>query len=56
MNIKPTIVAASVEPQPEMSEPTRSIVRCCELRKRKAAETQLIILRLRSQAGSTTVR
>ena len=56
MNAKPTSGTPSVDPQTEMADPTRSILKCVELRKRKAAETQLIIIRLRSQVGSTTQR
>jgi len=56
MNAK-TIATGQValEPTLEMS-PTKYILRCVEQRKRKAAETQLIIIRLRSQAGVTTPR
>jgi hypothetical protein len=52
MNAKPTTSTPPADQQTEMSEPTRSIIRCCELRKKKAAETQLIILRLRNQAST----
>jgi hypothetical protein len=56
MNAKPIIYDPATVQNPEMSDPTRYILRCVELRKRKAAETQLIIIRLRSQVGSTTQR
>jgi len=56
MNAKPTSGVPSVDPQTEMADPTRSILKCVELRKRKAAETQLIIVRLRALAGSTAQR
>jgi hypothetical protein len=56
MNAKPTTHDSSVGQNPEMSVPTKYILRCVELRKRKAAETQLIIVRLRAQAGSLTHR
>lgn len=57
MNAKPnTSDAVSSENPADIAVPTKYILRCVELRKRKAAETQLIIIRLRSQAGSTTHR
>jgi hypothetical protein len=56
MNAKPTTAAPPAEQQTELADPTRSILKCVELRKRKAAETQLIIVRLRAQVGSTTHR
>lgn len=55
MNAKPSTSEPSVTGQPtEMSDPTKYILRCVELRKRKAAETQLLTIRLRQ--GSTTPR
>jgi hypothetical protein len=56
MNAKTTTSVPATGENPEMSDSTRYILRCVELRKRKAAETQLIIIRLRTQAGSTTQR
>jgi hypothetical protein len=56
MNAKSTTAVPPAEQQTELADPTRSILKCVELRKRKAAETQLIIVRLRAQVGSTTHR
>jgi hypothetical protein len=56
MNAKPTTGAPSADQQTEMADPTRSILKCVELRKRKAAETQLIIVRLRAIADGTARR
>ena len=54
MNAKPThSEPAGGQPQ-EMSTPTKYILRCVELRKKKAAETQLLTIRLRQ--GSTAER
>jgi hypothetical protein len=55
MNSKPTENPAVGQPV-EMSDPTRYILRCVELRKRKAAENKLLTTRLRTQAGATTQR
>lgn len=56
MNAKTSTVVALADQQNDMADPTRSILKCVELRKRKAAETQLIIVRLRAQVGSTAQR
>lgn len=56
MNAKSMTGTPPADQQTEMADPTRSILKCVELRKRKAAETQLIIVRLRALAGSTTQR
>jgi len=55
MNAKPSTSEPSITGQPAgLSDPTKYILRCVELRKRKAAETQLLTIRLRQ--GSTTPR
>ena len=54
MNAKPSTSEPTATQPTEMSDPTKYILRCVELRKRKAAETQLLTIRLRQ--GSTTPR
>jgi hypothetical protein len=47
-----TLTSSPVVDQHQMTEPTKSIVQCCQERKRKATETQLLTQRLRVQAKS----
>jgi hypothetical protein len=54
MNAKSSTSEPTTSQPAEMSDPTKYILRCVELRKRKAAETQLLTIRLRQ--GSTTPR
>ena len=54
MNAKPTNGNPPADQQPGISDPTKYILRCVELRKKKAAETQLLTIRLRQ--GNTTER
>lgn len=54
MNAKSSTSEPTASQPAELSDPTKYILRCVELRKRKAAETQILTIRLRQ--GSTTPR